>query len=519
METKKGLVVAALMMALSLAALDSTVVGTAMPTIVGTLGGLSLFSWVFSVYLLTSTVTVPIYGKLADLYGRKPVLMLGAVLFLAGSALCGTAQGMEELIAFRAVQGLGAGAVQPITMTIIGDVFSVEQRARIQGLFSSVWGISSVTGPALGGLITDSASWRWVFLVNLPLGITSIVLLWTCYRERTEKHGHVIDYWGTSLLTGSIVALLLALLQGANRYGWVGGETLGLIAVSALLLALFIWQEGRTREPVLPLGLFRNRVIAVSSLAGFVTGGLMFGVSSYVPLFAQGVFGGTAIDAGLVLAPMSIGWPLGSVVSGRMILKTGYYPTAMLGSAFLVVGSAGLLTVGKESPQALLMATVCLIGLGMGFTASAFIISVQNAVDWGQRGIATASTQFFRTIGGSISVAIMGAVLNSEMSSRLRDIPGAPTGSRANSLLDPATRSSLGTQVLDAMQRALAASLHEIYFLVFGAAVISFAIVLFFPRGRVHELSHEARTRAAPVEAAEPAEESVVLRGGPEEAG
>ncbi len=478
------------MLALSLAALDSTVVGTAMPTVVGTLGGLSLFSWVFSVYLLTSTVTVPLYGKLADLYGRKPVLMFGAAMFLLGSALCGTSRSMEELIAFRALQGLGAGAVQPITMTIIGDIFPIEQRARIQGLFSSVWGVASVTGPALGGFITDNASWRWVFYVNLPLGIAAIALLYGGYREETTKQSHVLDYWGTSLLTGSIVALLVALLEGADRFGWLGSETLGLFAISALLMAAFLWQEGRAREPTVPLWLFRNRVIAISSLAGFVGGGLMFGVSSYVPLFAQGVFGGTAIDAGLVLAPMSIGWPLGSVFAGRMILRTGYYPTAFAGSVFLVGGSAGLVTVGHDTSQVLLMAAVLVVGLGMGFTSTAFIIAVQNAVDWGQRGVATASTQFFRTIGGSISVAVMGAMLNNAMSVRLAKVAGAPAGSRADTLLNPQAHSALSADVLDGMQRALALSLHEIYFIVLACAAVSFVIVLFFPRGQVHELAH-----------------------------
>ncbi len=498
MHTRPGLVVAALMMATSLAALDATVVGTAMPTVVGSLGGLSLFSWVFSIYLLTSTVTVPLYGKLADLYGRKPVLMVGASLFLLGSILCGLSQSMEQLIAFRAVQGIGAGAVLPITMTIIGDLFSIEQRARIQGLFSSVWGAASVTGPALGGLITDNASWRWVFYVNLPLGLLAIVLLGLYYRERTEKREHSLDYWGTVLLSGAIVSLLMALLHGVKTYGWTGQETLALFAMAAVLLAAFVWQEGRAKEPAVPLWLFRNRVIAVSSLAGFVGGGLMFGVSSYVPLFSQGVFGGTAIDAGLVVAPMSIGWPVGSTLAGRMILRVGYYPVALLGAAFLSAGPMVLLVLSADSSVVVAMAAVLLIGLGMGFTSTSFIISVQNAVEWGQRGIATASTQFMRTIGGSINVAIMGAILNSRLAGRVSDIPGAPARGGADTLLNPQTRDSLAPGVLDAMQRALASSLHEVYFLIVAVGLLSLGIVLFFPRGRIHEMEPAQAPTASP---------------------
>lgn len=514
MERSKAIIVAALMMAMSLAALDSTVVGTAMPTIVGSLGGLSVFSWVFSIYLLTSTVTVPLYGKLADLYGRKPVLLIGAALFLMGSILCGTAQSMEQLIAFRAIQGLGAGSVQPITMTIIGDLFPIEQRARIQGLFSSVWGISSVAGPALGGVITDHASWRWVFYVNLPLGLTSIVLLWTFYQETAQKQSHVLNYWGTVLLTGSIIALLVGLLQGGETYGWASGQTVGLFILSGVLLALFIWQEGRAKEPAVPLWLFRNRVIAVSSLAGLLGGGLMFGVSSYVPLFAQGVFGGTAIDAGLVLAPMSIGWPIGATVAGQVILRVGYYPSALLGSVFLVLGSLVLLNLSYGSSQFLAMAAVLIIGLGMGFTSSAFIISIQNAVEWGQRGIATASTQFFRTIGGSITVAIMGAILNNQMANRLSGVTGLPAEGGASTLLNPNIRNSLAPTVLETMQRALAASLHEIYFLIMAAALLSLAIVWYFPRGRAHELAHAAPVPAytgEPLTEDDVSEESIPL--------
>jgi EmrB/QacA subfamily drug resistance transporter len=490
----KGVLVVALMFSIAIAAMDATIVSTALPTIVGQLGGLSLFSWVFSVYLLTSTVTVPLYGKLADLYGRKPVLIFGASLFLFGSALCGTAGSMEQLILFRAVQGLGAGAVQPITMTIIGDIFTIEQRAKIQGLFSSVWGITSLAGPALGGLITKGVSWRWVFFINIPVGLIAILLIWRFFKEETEKHEHSLDYYGTILLSGAVVSLLLGLLYGVDNYGWTGSETLVMFGLAALLFAIFVRQEQRAAEPVLPLWLFKNRVIVVGCLATFLGGGLMFGISSYVPLFAQGVFGGDALDAGLIVLPMSVSWPVASVIGGRVILRFGYHASMKIGGVFLIAGALSLLPLDRDSSQAVAMFAALLVGFGMGFMTSALVISVQNAVEWRYRGVATASMQFMRTIGGSISVAIMGAILNSQLASRFADVQGVPPGASEATLLNVDERTALAPDVLDAMQRALSASLHDIYLFVAAIATVMFAVVLFFPRGRAQSLQYGAAT-------------------------
>ena len=488
----RGILVVALMFSIAIAAMDATIVSTALPTIVGQLGGLSLFSWVFSVYLLTSTVTVPLYGKLADLYGRKPVLIFGASLFLTGSGLCGLSGSMEQLIIFRAIQGLGAGAVQPITMTIIGDIFTIEQRAKIQGLFSSVWGLTSLAGPALGGLITKGVSWRWVFFINIPVGLIAIVLIWRFFKEQPEKQEHSLDYYGTILLSGAVVSLLLGLLHGVEHSGWTGSETLAFWGVAAILFAIFLWQERRALEPVLPLWLFKNKVIVVGCIGTFVGGGLMFGISSYVPLFAQGVFGGDALDAGLIVLPMSVSWPIASIIGGRVILRFGYYAAMRIGSVFLIAGAAALLPLNRDSSEALAMFAALLIGFGMGFMTSAYVISVQNAVEWRYRGVATASMQFMRTIGGSISVAIMGAILNSQLATRFADVQGIPAGASEATLLNVDERAGLAPDVLEAMQRALAASLHDIYIFVVGIAVVAFAVVLFFPRGRAEELQHGA---------------------------
>jgi EmrB/QacA subfamily drug resistance transporter len=477
------------MFAIAISAMDATIVSTAAPTIVGNLGGLSLFSWVFSVYLLASTVTVPLYGKLADVYGRKPILLSGILVFLVGSVLCGLAQNMEQLILFRAVQGIGAGAVQPITMTVIGDIFTIEERARIQGLFSSVWGVTSLAGPAIGGLLTQGLSWRWVFFINLPIGLIAAFLIWRFFKERAERHEHVMDYFGTALLSSGAVCILLALLHGVDTYGWTGTETLVLFALGAVLLVAFIIQEGRAAEPVLPLWLFRNKVIAVACMATFVGGGLMFGVSSYIPLFAQGVLGGDAFDAGLMVLPMSFSWPIASIIGGRVILRVGYYASAIIGSVFLILGSSILLLADKDSSVLVPAAAAFVIGFGMGFTTSAMIISVQNAVEWRFRGVATASTQFFRTIGGSISVAIMGAILNSQLAKHFAAVPGVPEGSNEATLLNVEQRESIPTEVLAGMQDALAQSLHSIYFFVVAIAIVMFVIVLFFPRGRAQDLA------------------------------
>ena len=312
---RKALVTLATLIGTFLAALDSTVVGTAMPTVIGDLGGLPLYPWVFASYLLAATVTGPVFGKLSDTYGRKPIYLAGIFLFLAGSVLAGTSESMSGLIAYRTLQGLGAGAVQPVAVTIVGDIFELETRARVQGLFGAVWGISAVVGPAAGGLITDYASWRWVFYVNVPFGLVAAVLLALTLTENFERRRSRPDYLGVSLLTGGLVAVLLALL-GQGGTPSLSAPTLGLFFGGLLALGLFVVVERRAADPVVPLGLFGDRVFAVAVLGNLTLGGVLFGVSVYVPLFVQGALAGTAVTAGAVVASLSIGWPLGSVVGG-----------------------------------------------------------------------------------------------------------------------------------------------------------------------------------------------------------
>ncbi len=507
----KIIVTIALMLGMSLAALDTTIVGTALPSIVGKLGGISLYSWVFSVYLLTSTTTVPIYGKLADLYGRKPMFLFGSGLFLLGSILCGTAQSMEQLILFRAIQGLGAGAVLPIVLTIIGDIFALEERARVQGLFSGVWGIASVVGPALGGVIVDHFSWRWVFYINVPFGLVSAVLLALYLKENVERKKQSLDYFGTLTLTGSIVALLFALLQGGTSWAWVSFPSIALFALFIALMVLFLYQEHRAPEPILPLTLFNNRIIAVSSIGGIILGVLMFGITSYVPLFVQGVMGGTATSAGLTLGPLLLAWPIAATASGRIVINFGYRFTSILGMALATIGTGMVVLYNTGTTLPFIIVSMFIIGTGLGFCSTAFIISVQNAVPWKLRGVATATTQFVRTIGGTIGVALMGTILNAQMATRFPPIFAhfASVAARlpknvspSNVLLTPNVRVTLPETFLNQLQTALSQSLFWVYMLTLGLAAVGLVFMFFLPGGRAEKFAyHPAEGEAEDEEA------------------
>ena len=454
-----------------------------------------------AVVLLTSTTTVPIYGKLADLFGRKPLFLFGTGLFLLGSMASGAAQSMEQLILFRAIQGLGAGAVLPIVLTIIGDIFALKERARVQGLFSGVWGLSSIVGPALGGLIVDHFSWRWVFYINLPFGLLSALLLILFFKEHVERKKRSLDYIGTLTLTSGVVALLFALLQGGTTWAWNSLPSIGLFVLAAVLIALFLFQERRAPEPILPLTLFQNRIIAISSIGGVILGVILFGVSSYVPLFVQGVRGGTATSAGITLGPMLVAWPLAATFSAKIILCYGYRFTAVLGAALAALG-VGLVTLfNVNTGLPLVVAAMVVIGLGLGFMSTAFVLAVQNAVPWNQRGVATASTQFTRTMGGSVGVALMGTILNAQMALRFMPVfaryPGVVARlpksiAPSNVLLTPDVRGTLPLDFLHQLQAALAQSLFWVFALTFVLAAIGLATMFLLPGGRGEQYSYQA---------------------------
>jgi EmrB/QacA subfamily drug resistance transporter len=455
-----------IMLAVAVAALDSTVVGTAMPTIIGQLGGLSEYGWVFSAYLLTSTTTVPLYGRLADVLGRKRVFLFGLVLFVVGSALCGLSGSMLQLILFRALQGLGAGAVQPIAFTIAGDIFEPAQRARMQGFFSGVWGASAIVGPALGGLITSTVGWPWVFEINIPVGILAGAVIWFAFHEHFEPHPHRLDWTGATLLTLSIVLLLFAVSEGGQLFGWTSPVVAGLMVGAVVLFVLFVVVERRSAEPLIDLDLLRAPIIRAGLGIGALAGVVMFGLTTYVPPMVQGVHRGTPVEAGAAVAAMSIGWPVGSVIAGRTMMRRGARPIVLVGGVLLVVGTLLMTQLARFDALAYAMAASAVTGLGMGLSSTTILVVIEGAVTWQRRAVATGLAQFSRTIGGAVGVGVMGGLLT------------AIVGAASSSILDPIARTTLSPEVLDAGRASLSDALALIYWILFVAAAGALALAV-----------------------------------------
>jgi EmrB/QacA subfamily drug resistance transporter len=419
LRSERGPILLAVMLSIGLVAIDSTILATAVPSVVADLGGFTSFPWLFSIYLLAQAVSVPLYGKLADLYGRRPLMLLGVGLFVLGSLLCGVATSMPALIVFRLVQGLGAGAIAPVGMTILGDIYSLQERATVQGYVASVWAMAALIGPTLGGVFSDSIGWRWIFFVNLPLGAAAIWVLWRRFEENIERRRHRIDVLGASLLALGGTLLLLGLLEGGVQWGWGSAASMGLFAGAAVLLAAFFLVERRASEPVLPTWVFRMRVLNVTNAGSLVVGVLLMGLSSYVPLYCQKVLGTGALVAGLVLAAMTIGWPIAASTAGRLYLTIGFRATFAIGGAVAMLGSLILVSVDGDSSLWQLAAACFVMGLGFGYIASPGIVAAQTAVSWSSRGVATGTNMFARSVGSAVGVAVFGAVVNSYVSSRL----------------------------------------------------------------------------------------------------
>jgi EmrB/QacA subfamily drug resistance transporter len=401
---RRRAVTAGLLLGMSLGALEATVIGTAMPTVIATLGGLAHYSWVFAAYLLTSTASVPIWGRLSDLYGRRRLYLAGIIVFIVGSALSGAATTMTELIVYRAIQGLGAGAVIPLSMTIVGELYALEERARTQALFSGVWGVASIAGPLVGGYITDVLSWRWVFYLNLPFGLLAIAIFWSAYPAKTQTTESRVDWIGSILLFTGVTALLVAL-------GDVTDDALPWYAATLVMLAAFVIVERRVADPVMPLDLFRHLVVSRSLLVVFMTGMAMFGAIAFVPLFVQVAMGGTATQAGQVLTPLFLGWVATSIAGARLTVRIGYRPVAILGGALLTAAFVALALVDSGTPMRVLLAIVFALGSGMGFSMLSLLLAVQHGVDRSLLGVATSLNQFARSVGAAVGVAIMGAIL------------------------------------------------------------------------------------------------------------
>lgn len=491
---KVNWILAALMLAMLLGALDMTIMSTATPLIISDLGGFEQYSWVFTAYMLTSTVFVPIFGKLADLYGRRLIYQIGLGLFIVGSALCGFAESMTQLIWFRALQGVGGAALMPIAIVIIGDLFPPDKRGKVQGLFGAVFGMASVAGPALGGIITDYLSWEWTFWINLPLGIFSILIFSFALQEKRGEMKRYIDYLGAGLLMAGITALLLALVFGGHEYPWNSKEIIGLFAASFVLLAAFTYIQTKVPEPLVPLQLFRNRVITVSVVIGFFLGASMMGAISYIPLYVQGVIGVSPSLAGYVLTPMMLAMITSSIVSGRLITKLTYR-TIVLSSMGLLVASFYLfttLTVSTPTWQVVLF--MVLAGLGMGPMNPLLTIAVQNSAEAHVQGVATSSLAFFRTIGGTIGVAVMGTMMNNKMASEMEHVTSqlpAPLQSQAEMFTDPNLllreefRQQVPAELLNLMKEALSNSVTFIFWTSVVLAALCWMVGLLYQRERV----------------------------------
>jgi EmrB/QacA subfamily drug resistance transporter len=493
-EHKRSAVTAGVMLGMFLAAFEMTVVGTAMPTIIASLGGLSHYSWVFSAYLITSTVTVPIWGKLSDLYGRRPTYQTSIAIFLIGSILSGLSTSMPQLIGFRALQGLGAGGILPLGLTIIGDIYTLEQRARRQALFSGVWGFASIVGPIAGGFITDLLSWRWIFYINLPFGLTAAFIMGLALEEPKRETRPVIDYGGAILLMTVISMLMLTLGEGGGTISsMMNYRHLVLFAGAGVFSLLFVYVERRAQDPLIPFELFRNRVVTTVSVAGFTASAAMFAAVSFVPLFAQGALGTTATGAGTILIPLMVAWVGTAVIGGRLLLRIGFRTTSTIGCIVLTTAFILLSTVDRQQQLRWLYLYLTLIGAGLGLTMLTLLMAMQQAVERPRLGIATSINQFTRSIGGAVGVAIMGVVLSYGLATKLHEAARLGTGSltieqaaelasNPNALIEPRERAAIEPKILEALRGALTDALQNVFRVAAGFAVLALIAVSFLPQ-------------------------------------
>jgi EmrB/QacA subfamily drug resistance transporter len=476
------LVFGGLLLVMLLAALDQTIVSTALPTIVGDLGGLSHIAWVVTAYLLAQTAVTPLYGKLGDMYGRKVVLQAGLVVFLAGSALCGLSQNLDELIAFRAIQGLGGGGLMVSAQAAIGDVVPPRERGRYTGMFGAVFGLASVAGPLLGGFLTSDFSWRWIFYVNLPLGALAFFVLAATLPTAAERVHHVIDYTGTALLAAGLSAIVLTASLGGVSYPWGSALIVGLAITGVVLLTVFVFAERRAREPVLPPRLLANPVFSVTSAVGFVVGFALFGAVTYLPLFLQVVKGASPTGSGLQLLPLMAGLLITSIASGQVITRTGHYkPFPIVGTAVMAVGLYLLSTLDPASSTASIFLFMFVLGLGLGMVMQVLVLAVQNAVEYSDLGVATSGATLFRSIGGSLGTAVLGAIFSNRLSTELKTIlpAGATRHANTSGPVSPNEIAHLPSTLREGYLHAFTNSLNTVFLVAAAVGIIAFVVAWF----------------------------------------
>ncbi|WP_446901501.1 MDR family MFS transporter [Burkholderia sp. YIM B11467] len=474
-DAPTALIVAALLLVMLLSALDQTIVSTALPTIVGELGGLDQLSWVVTAYLLSSTVVLPLYGKLGDLYGRKIVLQAAIVLFLAGSALCGVAQDMTQLIVLRALQGLGGGGLMVVTMAAIGDLVPPDRRARYQGMFGGVYGLATIIGPLLGGFLVEHLSWRWIFTINLPLGFLALAVIGIAFRPHTAHVKHRIDYMGAAFLATALTCVILFTSEGGSLLPWTSPQLWMTLVLGLVAIGGFIYEERLAAEPIIPLELFRHRTFVLVSLIGFVVGTALFGSVTFIPLYLQVVKGSTPSQAGMQLLPMMGGMLAMSVISGRLISRLGSYRMfPIAGTLIGGIALALLSTLTLDTPLHTMYAYMALLGIGLGMVMPVLTLAVQNTVEFRHMGVATSGATLFRSIGSSIGVAAFGALFSHGLQSRM--LQALPAGTELPPALGPGAVHQLPDAVRDVYLHAFAGSLHVVY--LAAAVVVAIAFVL-----------------------------------------
>lgn len=483
-QKNRGWVLAALMLTMALAAMDSTIVATAIPQIVGDLGGFTLFSWLFSIYLLIQTITIPIYGKLADIYGRKPILIFGVIIFLLGSAACAGAWDMISLIGFRGLQAVGAGAIMATVNTIAADIYTLEERAKIQGWLSSVWGVSALLGPTLGGALADYASWRWIFLINIPIGIGSIILISMFLKEDKPIKFVKIDWLGAFALLVTGAFIMFGLMQSGQSWAWLSYETLIFVGISVLLVLATMKVESRAESPILPKWVWRKRVLVGANLATIGMGCLTMGPNMFLPVFAQSVIGVGAIAAGFILASMSITWPISSSFSGKLYLRIGFRNTALCGIVIVIIAIVCFLVIPYPGSVWVLVAIQLLMGAGFGLISTPLMVGVQSTVDWGQRGVVTGASMFSRYFGQSLGAAVFAAIFNSVLMDTLTEAPANLQGQlpKVNKVVEVLQSASAEEHVQTFLQHAFFDSTNSVYIGMLTVGLLTLIVLLFTPK-------------------------------------
>ncbi len=494
----RAVITAGVMLGLFLSALESTAVMTAMPTVIASLGGLSIYNWVFSAYLLTSTITLPLWGKLSDQYGRRNIYLIGVSIFLIGSALSGLSHSMVQLILFRLIQGLGAGCLLPLAMTVVGEIYTLDERGKMQGLLSGVWGLSSLIGPFIGGLLTDYLSWRWVFYLNIPFGLLSAMVIGVYLKPgQKEKKTVFFDHAGGVSLAVALTLFLLILMRLGKGDSLFSPLILLMLFGFLFLMALFFHNESRVSDPVLPLQLFTRRVFASASLNGFLGGMAMFGSIAFIPLFVQAVLNTSATKAGSVLTPFVLTWMVFSIVGGHLLLRVGIRFIVFIGMASLTLGFFLLSRMNLHTVITDVMRNMVFLGAGMGFSVAPLTIAVQNTVPRSQLGIATSMTQFFRTIGGTLGVTLLGTVLSRNLQAQFHQ-SGMDPGffSRLNSsssasqlIVSPQVQQTLSPDTPHFLKLALFHSLHSVFVAGLWIALLAFVSAILLPRENVRKLT------------------------------